>query len=448
MGLGFRALAAVGTALFLTVASSASAQVPAGASPQLRSQYDTLFQRILADPANLDANFQFAEVATQLGDLEAAIGALERIIFYNPDLPRVRLELGILYFRLGSYSMAQQYFESAIAGPGVPAEVTFRVRAFLAEIERRTSVTQWTFFGQVGLRHQSNASAGPSSPLVRALGFDATLDRRFLRRADWNAFALATLRHLYDFENQRGDVWETNVTTYNTRQFELGRLNVNLLEVQTGPRLALAPESWPGASIRPYAVASAIWLGDAFYLGTVGGGVSFGLNLGAFAIEPFAEVRHREFESSREYRAAPEQTGTLWTVGAQFGSPLVGPIRWQSRVAYSRNDTERTFGFYAYEQALVDLAFPIEFVGPWGHRPWILTPQAGFTWTDYEDPNPLVDPNIRREDQEWRVGAALDVPVYQNIGFGVQVIYSETESSLRNFRNDNLAVSFGPTVRF
>ncbi len=93
-----RALAAVGAALFLSVASSASAQVPAGTSPQLRSQYDTLFQRILADPANLDANFQFAEIATQLGDLEAAIGALERIIFYNPNLPRVRLELGILYF--------------------------------------------------------------------------------------------------------------------------------------------------------------------------------------------------------------------------------------------------------------------------------------------------------------------------------------------------------------
>jgi hypothetical protein len=304
--------------------------------------------------------------------------------------------------------MAQQYFETAIAGPDVPAEVTFRVRAFLAEIERRTSITKWSYFGQAGLRYQTNASAGPSNPLVRAVGFDALLDRRFLKRSDWNAFTLGTLRHIYDFENQRGDVWETNVTTYNTRQFELGRLNVNLIEAQTGPRLALAPDLLPGASVRPYVVGTAIWLADSFYLGSVGAGLGFG----------------------------------------QFGSPLYGSSRWQSRIAYSRNETERGFGFYAYEQVQGDVGFPIEFAGPWGNRPWIVTPQAGFTWTDYDDPNPIVDPNVAREDREWRVGANLDVPVYQNIGLGLQVTYSENHSTLRNFRNDNLAVSFGPTIRF
>ena len=95
-----------------------------------------------------------------------------------------------------------------------------------------------------------------------------------------------------------------------------------------------------------------------------------------------------------------------------------------------------------------DVGFPIEFAGPWGNRPWIVTPQAGFTWTDYDDPNAIVDPNVAREDREWRVGANLDVPVYQNIGLGLQVTYSENHSTLRNFRNDNLAVSFGPTIRF
>jgi hypothetical protein len=322
------------------------------------------------------------------------------------------------------------------------------VRAFLAEIERRTSVTKWAYFGQAGLRYQTNASAGPSNPLVRAVGFDALLDRRFLKRSDWNAFTLGTLRHIYDFENQRGDVWETNVTTYNTRQFELGRLNVNLIEAQTGPRLALAPDLLPGASVRPYVVGTAIWLADSFYLGSVGAGIGFGMTLGPVAVEPFVEVRRREYESSREYRAASEQSGTLWSAGVQFGSPLYGSSRWQSRIAYSRNETERGFGFYAYEQVQGDVGFPIEFAGPWGNRPWIVTPQAGFTWTDYDDPNPIVDPNVAREDREWRVGANLDVPVYQNIGLGLQVTYSENHSTLRNFRNDNLAVSFGPTIRF
>jgi hypothetical protein len=418
------------------------------ADPALRSEYEALFRQILANPADLDANFRFAEIATRIGDLEAAIGALERIIFYNPNLPRVRLELGILYFRLGSYAMARQYFETAIAGPDVPQEVTFRVQAFLTEIERRTSTTQWSFYGQAGFRYQTNASAGPSSSQVLVLGQLGNLDRRFARRPDWNVFALGTLRHIHDFENQRGDVWETNFTTYHTRQFEIERLNVNLFEIQTGPRLALSPEELPGAYIRPYGIGTAIALGNAFYLGSLGLGVGVGATFGTFQVEPFAEVRWREFENSTNYPTATQLNGTLWSAGVVIGSPLVGTMRGQSRIAYSRSETSSVFGFNSYDQVAADLALPLEFAGPWGSRPWLFTPYAGFTYTQYDQPNPLVDPTRSREDQEWRVGAGIDLPVYQNAGFGVQVTYSHTDSNLRNFRTNNLAVSFGPTVRF
>src|SRR5687767_5620647 len=110
---------AAAACVFGMVSGDAQAQAPAavpvpGAAagavrdPALTAEYEALFKQILANPANLDANFRFAEVSTQIGDFEAAIGALERIVFYNPNLPRVRLELGILYFRLGSYAMARQ----------------------------------------------------------------------------------------------------------------------------------------------------------------------------------------------------------------------------------------------------------------------------------------------------------------------------------------------------
>ena len=38
-------------------------------------------------PTNPDAGFQYAQLETELGDYEAAIGALERILYYNPNLP-------------------------------------------------------------------------------------------------------------------------------------------------------------------------------------------------------------------------------------------------------------------------------------------------------------------------------------------------------------------------
>ena len=72
---------------------------------------DLLFKRLLIKPDDLDAGFRYAELETELGDYEAAIGALERMLYYNPNLPRVKLQLGVLYFHLRSYEMARTYFE-------------------------------------------------------------------------------------------------------------------------------------------------------------------------------------------------------------------------------------------------------------------------------------------------------------------------------------------------
>ncbi|WP_134497388.1 tetratricopeptide repeat protein [Microvirga pakistanensis] len=447
MGLATR-LFGSGVAFALAILSFISAgQAQSGVGVQ-RHDREALFQRILANPADLDANFRFAEMATAAGDYEAAIGALERMIFYNPNLPRVRLELGILYFRLGSYAMARSYFESAVAGPDVPSEVTLRVDAFLAEIDRRLRTVQWSGFAQVGLRHQTNASAGPSNPLVRALGQDAILDRRFVQRPDWNAFAQGAVRHIYDFENQRGDVWETLFSTYHARQFTIERLNTNIVDLQTGPRLALAPDSLPGAYVRPYLLGSFVWLGDAPYLGSIGAGVGLGSTIGLVQVEPFVEVRRREFRNSPTYRTADEQSGTVWSAGAVLGSPLYGPLRWQGRIAVSSNDTSDRYGYYGYGQVAADVAFPVDFAGPWGNGPWTFVPYIGFSQFRYDEPNQIIDPSVKRYDREWRVGAGLDMPVYQNIGLGVQVTYSTVASNLPNFRTRNFAISFGPTLRF
>jgi hypothetical protein len=151
--------------------------------------------------------------------------------------------------------MARSYFQGALAA-GAPPEVTARVQPFLVEIDRRLSTTQWSAFGQIGTRYQTNANAGPTSALVRGAGFDVILDKRFVKRPDWNAFGLMAIRHIHDFENQRGDVWETNLVGYAARQFKVHRLDLGLAEIQTGPRLALLPNAWIGSSIRPYVVGN------------------------------------------------------------------------------------------------------------------------------------------------------------------------------------------------
>jgi len=122
-------------ALCLFAGSVAQAQT----TPNIQQQFDAAFQHMLQDPSNLDKSFKYAELGIQIGDYEAAISALERMLLYNPDLPRVRLELGVLYFRLGSYAIARTYLTRAVEGDNVPDDVRARVAVFLDEIDNRLS---------------------------------------------------------------------------------------------------------------------------------------------------------------------------------------------------------------------------------------------------------------------------------------------------------------------
>ena len=59
-----------------------------------------VFDSIIDDPTNLENLFNYANLSILVGDLEAAIGVFEQMLIYKPDLPRIKLELGVLYFRL------------------------------------------------------------------------------------------------------------------------------------------------------------------------------------------------------------------------------------------------------------------------------------------------------------------------------------------------------------
>src|SRR5882757_2748740 len=113
------------------------AQAPAAASSEVQKQYDDAFKETMRKPADLDVLFHFATLAAQTGDLEGAISALERMLLIDPNLPRVRLELGVLYFRLASYEVARTYLEGALASANLPPEVRQRAQDFMAQIVDR-----------------------------------------------------------------------------------------------------------------------------------------------------------------------------------------------------------------------------------------------------------------------------------------------------------------------
>lgn len=113
-------LSLVSTGLFGGIAEAQGAPAAAVApSSEVRAAYQASFQETLRKPSDPATLIAFAEIAIKTGDLEGAISALDRLLLIDGDQPDVKLELGVLYFRLGSFEAARTYL----------AEVRFSRRA-------------------------------------------------------------------------------------------------------------------------------------------------------------------------------------------------------------------------------------------------------------------------------------------------------------------------------
>ena len=99
-----------------------SGQARAG-DATLHQQFHATYQQLLANPSDIDTTLRYAQLAVALGDYEAAIPPLERLVMMNPRLHRTKLKLGTLYLNLGSKLMARSYFEEVANAPDAPADI-------------------------------------------------------------------------------------------------------------------------------------------------------------------------------------------------------------------------------------------------------------------------------------------------------------------------------------
>jgi hypothetical protein len=79
---------------------------------------------------------------------------------------------------------------------------------------------------------------------------------------------------------------------------------------------------------------------------------------------------------------------------------------------------------------------------------FVIAPTIGFSWANFDAPNPIVDRFQIRNDREQRYGAIFDAQVYRNVGLRTQILYTKIDSSLPNYTTDNFSVSIGPAARF
>ena len=443
--IGQRALGAVCTFAIVVVAMAFQT---ASVRAQDVSQQEQLFQQMMLQPGSHDLTFAYVRVATARGDYEAAIGALERLLFYNPNLVQVKYELGSLYFRLGSFEMARRYFKEALASPNFDPTTRGRIEAYLPDTEKQLQQSRLSGFVQAGIRTQSNASFAPSGSLLRLGGADFALLPTAQKKSDVNGFGLVGVSHDYDLNNRRGDLLETRFVGYLTAQDRFEQLNVGLFDVSFGPRFQL-PELLPGASIKPYVVGGNTWVGGQNYLSSGGAGVSLRLPFTMqWTVQPEFEWRQNSFSLGNTATVATFNSGATYTGALSSSYQIAQPLRLDTRGVVRRG--ESGFNFQSFDQRGLEAALIYEFAPPFASitRNWSIAPFVKYIETRFDAPNPFIDPLVLRRDTQWSVGGILNTPINTTFGISTAVQFDKVNSNLPNYRLDNFSVIIGPTARF
>ncbi|MCC0001727.1 MAG: tetratricopeptide repeat protein [Methylobacteriaceae bacterium] len=434
-------------------ASALALMLAAGAAQaqSVIADQSTLLPRILANPADHDANFAYAHASVEARDYEAAIAALERTLFFNPNLTRAKYELGALYYKLKSFDMAQRYFEDALKTPGLEPDLRARIEIMLPATKKELEPSRLSGVLQLGVGYSSNVPLAPVFGLIRSNGADIPNPGPYYQRGGVNLTALGEVRHVYDFENQRGDTWESRFAGIGTSQFAFGELSSVLVEATTGPRLALAPEALPGASIRPYVAASYATMALGRLGSSIGGGVTARFPIGdSFQVEPGVEWRHLDIAATSRFLevASTLNTGSQWTGSLAARWRATDRLTFDGKALFGRNSsytstlTSRRFGLEG--SARIEFDPPSELIG-WR---WSATPFVRYAETRFSAADLFVDPLVVRVDRQIRVGSQFDMPITKMFGVAALVQYVRNNSNLPNYRASAWSGLIGPTLRF
>jgi len=262
---------AIALAVAALIVGGHSSGFAAEASEQQR---EALLQQMLARPNDLDLAFEYAHLSADAGDYEGAISALERMLIYAPNTPRIQFELGVLYYRLGAYDVARSYFEQVLANPSVPPDVARQVKLYIQQLSLAADPPAFSASIFSAIRYETNANFGPGTQSITLNGIDFTLDSQSVGKPGWSALNIGTLHYSYDMKKQ-GDKIEFDFLAYSTAYFDsqLNDIDLDFFELTLGPSFNLKRLGWGQTRLYTYAIGDLAYLGYDTYFTAPGAGV-------------------------------------------------------------------------------------------------------------------------------------------------------------------------------
>ena len=426
--------------LFTGQLASADTHIPDDPD-ELREAYDSAFQDMYQDPADLDKATSYIELAIAIGDLEGAVAALERMLIFEPDLPQVRMDLGFLYIQLGSLGMAQAYLSDVLLEPELPDDVRSLVESTLEGISKQSKVHKVSGTIAATARYQTNANAGPGNNTILLFGKPSVLGDQYTEQADSDGSLALQLGYEYDFQSLPERTFHIDLNTLVGRQAEQRQLDANFFEVQTGPRLHFGQEATRDLEVRPYLSGNRYITDDDTVTG-IGGGLDLAYRTGEmnWILQSSYLAQTYQTQIALDGYTAWVTLGPQFRLGPQALASLTGVVRQVGATVTYEDNLEYGAG----------LTLQYSFNAPlWlSTLPWNVSATVSPSWKSYDAANPTIDPNQIREDQSTQGLLLLNVPISANIALALSAGGSHTSSNIPNHANDNYYASFGVQANF
>ena len=440
----------------MALAFCASATAQTAAQAPMDRQSEEAFRQVLDQPEDLALWSKYAQLLVKAGNYEGGVAALERLLLDPATGPGVRLEVAALYFRLGSYAMAETMVRTALADSRLQGERRALGVALLADVMKRNQRSQLSGSFAFGLRHQTNPTYRTDRDQVFSAGVLGPLAANQRPDADNDLNLGLRIQHLYDLDLQNS---ATIASTFGAalidyRSSSGGRLEAGLnrpqdlqaVDFTTGLQFKPFPGSVSGLTLRPHILLSNLVAQRHQFLRSKGVGLDLTWRPNERTLlEMTLDGQDRDFANRVDITDANLLGGRLYSLRARLSREVVPGQVVTGELAARRNRTERAY--YDYDSQEMRVTYAFSYASPIGKGGWWTTAfWLGALRRSYDAADALVIAADTRKDRELRFGVSHAVPITPAWSLLFMADHSRNAANLPNYRYKNTSVS-GAVVR-
>lgn len=448
----------IATALMCT--NSLAVAQEASTIHSIDHQVNEAFRQVFKDPGDQEASTRYARLLVASGNYEGGIAALERRLIGPDPHPSIRVELGVLYYRLGSYQMSEGLLRQALADTRLADEQRATAEALLRDLSARNQPSQLTGNIMIGMRQQTNPSARSEADQVYSAGTLVPLAQGLKPKKDNDLQLTARLDHRYDLGWQNEATLVSSLTgqivnfqSSSGRQLQANQeqpYNLAWAEITTGIRFKPAASSLPGWRIRPYLILTELAAQGHRYFSNQGLGLESDYQVSEKTLASATyEYRNYKYSDRIDITNAALLGGPDNHLRFQLSHELAPGHIVNALLAF--RDHKTGLSYYNFDGQELRLTYSTSYASPisgasggyWQNSLW-----AGVTSRKYGAADPGIRPDVVRKDEDWRLGANLSLPLSGAWSFLIQLEQVRTQSNITNYQNKNTSSLGALSYRF